>query len=257
MPVSFFAIMMGAIVIKCIKIPPVHKIPVQEVGPMCRQYSISSDFQEIQSYFAIDESLMYYRPRYNALPTQSVPAITLENGKRTLQSFRWGLVPFWAPDAVNADLWNVHENEAYRKVIEKQRCVIPCNGFFYWKKEEKRMHPLRVVLRTNGIFGLAGLYECWRSAKGDIHRTCTILMTRANGLVGEYDRRMPAVLESDEIAKWLEPDLLEMEYLNRLLKPSSEERWRAYPVSPQIQHAHVDELSCIQEMDLKQAWVKS
>ena len=91
------------------------------------------------------------------------------------------------------------------------------------------MHPLRVVLRMNGIFGLAGLYECWRSAKGDIHRTCTILMTRANGLVGEYDRRMPAVLESDEIAKWLEPDLLEMEYLNRLLKPSSEERWRAYP----------------------------
>ncbi|WP_195576115.1 SOS response-associated peptidase [Paenibacillus sp. 1001270B_150601_E10] len=224
---------------------------------MCRQYSISSDFQEVHAYFAVDHNQMNYRPRYNIIPTQSVPAVYMKDGKRTMLDFRWGLVPFWAPDAVNADLLSVYENEAYRKVIEKQRCVIPCNGFYYWRKEEKRMHPVRVVLRTQGIFALAGLYECWRSAKGEVHRTCTILMTRANDLIGEFDRRMPAVLESNEIAKWLEPDMLEVEYLNRMLKPLPADRFRAYPVSPQIQHAHMDELSCIQEMDLKQAWVKS
>lgn len=45
------------------------------------------------------------------------------------------MFPYWGKDAVNADLRNVHQNPTYRKLVDKQRCVIPCNGFCYWRQE--------------------------------------------------------------------------------------------------------------------------
>ncbi|MCG7408586.1 SOS response-associated peptidase [Paenibacillus sp. ACRRX] len=225
---------------------------------MCRQYSISASVVELQALFGIDQVNMNYRPRYNVIPTQEVPVVHLMDGQRILDKFRWGLVPFWAVDAVNADLLSVFENVAYRKVIERQRCIIPCTGFYYWRTTDKRKHPVRVVLRTNGTFGIAGLYDMWRNAKGDTYRTCTLLMApRGNALTVEFDRRMPAILEPEEYTKWLEPESLEVEYFQRMLKPVHENRMHLYPVSPLIEHSSYDEEACIQEMDLKQAWVKN
>ncbi|MGZ9585446.1 SOS response-associated peptidase [Paenibacillus marinisediminis] len=224
---------------------------------MCHQYSLSSELQETSAYFGIEEVAASYRPRYNIVPTYSVPVVSIEQGKRVLDSFRWGMVPFWAPDAINADLHAVKDNEAYYKVVERQRCIIPCNGLYYWRVDRKRKYPVRVVLRTNGIFGIAGLYEIWKSAQKQVHRTCTMVMTRSNAMLAEFNPRMPAILEPEDLGKWLQPDSLEVDYLTRMLKPLQEDRMRMYPVSPAIQYAHLDDASCIAEWDMKQAWVKA
>lgn len=40
-----------------------------------------------------------WRPRYNIVaPSQDVPIVTLEDGKRTAHLARWSLVPSWARD---------------------------------------------------------------------------------------------------------------------------------------------------------------
>lgn len=224
---------------------------------MCRQYSLSSELQEVTAYFNIEEVKPPYIPRYNVMPTKSVSVIHMEQGKRVLDTFRWGMVPFWAPDALNADLESVYNNEAYFKVVERQRCIIPCNGFYYWRVDGKRKYPVRVVLRTNGVFGVAGLFEVWKSAGSGTYSSCTMVMSRANSLIAEFEPRMPAILDVEEIDRWLEPESLESDYLKRMLKPAAAERMRLYPVSPVIQHEHVDEAGCIAEMDMKQAWIKA
>lgn len=224
---------------------------------MCRQYSFSCEMSEALSYFGIDEVTASYKPLYNIVPTKSVPVVRMEKGKRVLDSFRWGLMPFWVPDAINADLEAMQSNEGYYKIVERQRCIIPCNGFYYWRIEEKRKYPIRVVLRTNGMFGIAGLYEVWENAQKQRFHNCTMVMTRSNKLIEEFNPRMPAVLDADLLGEWLEPSLLEVAYLGRLLKPVEDARMRLYPVSPIIQHEHVDDQTCILEMDLKQAWVKA
>ncbi|TVX88262.1 SOS response-associated peptidase [Paenibacillus agilis] len=224
---------------------------------MCRQYSLSTDYSELQSTFKLDESRIAYRPRYNIKPTQLIPIIMEQEGRRVLDAYRWGLVPFWAPDAINADLTAVAENSSYFRMVERRRCIIPCNGLYYWRKQEKRMHPVRIVLQTRGIFGIAGLYECWRSPQGDDHYNCTVVMSRANRTILEFDSRMPAILDQDEMEDWLQPSSLELDYLNRLLKPIDDERLHLYPVSPLIQYEHHDDSRCIAEMDLKRAWIKA
>lgn len=223
---------------------------------MCRRYSISASLDEVNSYFGISRVMYYYKSRYNISPTQSVPVVVQEGGERVLDEYRWGLVPYWGKDAVNADLITVDQNPTYRRAIDTRRCVIPCNGLYYWRTVGKRSYAVRTVVGNNEIFGMAGLYETWRDARGVEMRTCTVLMTEANEAIREFDPRMPALLSEESMEKWLDPEVKGVHALQPLLG-TYRGSMRIYPVTPLIADDSHDHQQCIEEMDLKRAWVKS
>lgn len=223
---------------------------------MCQRFSMAAELPEVQEYFQIDRVMFYYRNRYNISPTQLTSVVLQQNGERILDEFRWGFVPYWGKDAINADIRNVHGNPSYRKIVDKQRCVIPCNGFYYWKKEGKKAYPVRVVMKNQGMFGVAGLYEIWRDARGEPLRTCTLVMTEANPLIGEYESRMPAILSAEDMKRWLDEKANDLSSLGPILRPHRADEMHAYAVTPLIDDSRYDTAECIQEMDLQQAWVK-
>lgn len=106
---------------------------------MCQRFSLAAELQDIRDHFEIKRVMYYYKDRYNISPTQDMPVVLQQDGERILDEFRWGFVPYWGKDAINADLRNVHQNPTYRKMVDKQRCIIPCNGFYYWKKKARRL----------------------------------------------------------------------------------------------------------------------
>jgi len=72
----------------------------------------------------------------------------------------------------------------------------------------------------SGTFGIAGLYDVWRSPSGDEElRTCMMLMTEANPLVSLYQGRMPAILDEEQTNLWLQPELRDPYALRSLLRP--------------------------------------
>lgn len=223
---------------------------------MCQRFSMAAELPEVQEHFEIERVLFYYKNRYNIRPTQPMSVVLQQNGERILDEFRWGFIPYWGKDAVNADLRNVHRNPTYRKLVDKQRCIIPCNGFYYWKQEGKRAYPVRVVMKNRGMFGVAGLYEIWRDTRGEPLRTCTLVMTEANSLIGEFESRMPAILSKEDISRWLDEETYDLETLNPILRPYSSEEMISYAVTPLIDIHGNDSDECIREMDLKRAWVK-
>ncbi|MDR9854168.1 SOS response-associated peptidase [Paenibacillus sp. VCA1] len=224
---------------------------------MCQRYSMAADLPVLMDHFQVDRVMYYYRNRYNVSPTQFTPVILQQNGERVLDEFRWGFIPYWGKDAVNADLRTVKDNPSYRKMIEKQRCVIPCNGFYYWKKEGKKAYPVRVVMKNRGMFGVAGLYEIWKDHHGEPLRTFTLVMTSANRLIGNLEEpRMPAILPEEAIKDWLNEEPGEFHRLSSLLQTYSDEEMEAYPVTPLIGNDTHDSEECIREMDLRTAWVK-
>ncbi|OZB95190.1 SOS response-associated peptidase [Paenibacillus sp. XY044] len=223
---------------------------------MCQRFSMAAELPEVQEHFQIDRVMYYYKNRYNISPTQHMPVVLQQDGARILDEFRWGFIPYWGKDAINADLRNVHQNPSYRKMVDKQRCVIPCNGFYYWKKEGKKSYPVRVVLKNRGMFGVAGLYEIWRDTRGEPLRTCTLVMTDANPLIGEFDSRMPAILSPGDMDRWLDEHTMELDALNPILRTHTAEEMHLYAVTPLIDNDAHDTEECIQEMDLERAWVK-
>ncbi|KGE18718.1 SOS response-associated peptidase [Paenibacillus wynnii] len=223
---------------------------------MCQRFSMAAELPKVQEHFQIDRVMYFYKNRYNISPTQHMPVVLQQNGERILDEFRWGLMPFWGKDAINADLRNVHQNSGYRRIVDKQRCIIPCNGLYYWKIEGKKSYPVRVVMKNRGMFGVAGLYEIWRDTRGEPLRTCTLVMTQANPLIGQFQSRMPAILSPEEMTQWLDEKTNNLNALDSILRPHSAEEMHAYAVTPRIDDGN-DTAECIREMDLKHAWVKS
>jgi putative SOS response-associated peptidase YedK len=64
---------------------------------MCGRYVIKSPSAKLKVKFHLDD-VPLFEPRYNVAPTQAVPAVRDEDGKRHLAMLRWGLIPSWAKD---------------------------------------------------------------------------------------------------------------------------------------------------------------
>ncbi|WP_410771336.1 SOS response-associated peptidase [Fontibacillus sp. BL9] len=223
---------------------------------MCQRFSMTAELPEVQEHFQVERVMYYYKNRYNVSPTQHTHVVLQQNGERILDEFRWGFIPYWGKDAVNADLRKVHQNPTYRKLVDKQRCVIPCNGFYYWKQEGKKSYPVRVVMKNRGMFGVAGLYEIWRDTRGEPLRTFTLVMTEANPLIGEFESRMPAILSPEGVARWLDEETQDFHALDPILRPHTSVEMHAYAVTPLIDNNRYDTEECLREMDLERAWVK-
>ena len=63
---------------------------------MCGRYTdFPREFSDLRFTWNVDE-VFGLKPRYNIAPTQEAPVIVQVGGKRTLEPFRWGLIPWWA-----------------------------------------------------------------------------------------------------------------------------------------------------------------
>ena len=107
---------------------------------MCGRFVSSSPPDELAKYFeveAVTESVI--EPSYNVAPSNDVYVVVETGGVRRLETFHWGLVPFWAKDPstgnkmINARAESVAEKNAYRHAFKKRRCIIPVDGFYEWR----------------------------------------------------------------------------------------------------------------------------
>jgi len=64
---------------------------------MCGRFTLTLDPGEIQTLLNLGPFVHIVQPRFNIAPTQPVP-IVKDPEKRSVELYRWGLVPFWADD---------------------------------------------------------------------------------------------------------------------------------------------------------------
>ncbi len=113
---------------------------------MCGRYVIKSPSAKLKVKFRLDD-VPLFKPRYNVAPTQAVPAVRDEDGKRRLAMLRWGLIPSWAKDAkigyrlINARSDTVATKPSFRSAFKKRRCLILADRFYEWKKLDKGKFP--------------------------------------------------------------------------------------------------------------------
>ena len=63
---------------------------------MCGRYTyFPGEFSDLRLTWNVDE-VFGLTPRYNIAPTQEAPVIVQAEGKRIIELFRWGLIPWWA-----------------------------------------------------------------------------------------------------------------------------------------------------------------
>ncbi len=217
---------------------------------MCGRYTLRTPVYSLVERFEIDEYPSSVTPSYNIAPAQEVAAVIEEDEKRKLEMLRWGLVPSWAKDPgignrmINARSETVAEKPSFRKAFKARRCLIIADGFYEWQKTDNGKQPFYVKMEDGSPFAFAGLWETWRN--GEEIRSCSIITTDANDLMGEIHHRMPVILPPENYGVWLDPDFDEKEALLTLLKPYPSDEMEAYPVSRRVNKPSINEPSVVE-----------
>ncbi|NBD26452.1 SOS response-associated peptidase [Paenibacillus glycinis] len=219
---------------------------------MCGRYTITVTLEELMlHYWVAETNVPFQQPKYNVAPGQMILAVINDGEKNRLGELKWGLVPSWAETMklgakmINARSETVWDKPAFRKLIDRKRCIVPADGFYEWQQEEHRKQPMRIVKRDRKLFSMAGLYDTWTSPEGIKLSTCTILTTAPNALMEPIHNRMPVILQPEDEAAWLDRSLRDPVRLNRLLQPFPSELLEAYPVAGAVGNVAKDDESCI------------
>ncbi len=210
---------------------------------MCNRYTQKQELSKLKDRFRVKSALDQLRSRFNLAPSQPAPVIVAD-GDRILDLYRWGLIPTWAKDPkvgykmINARAETIAEKPAYRRPFERQRCLVPADGFYEWRVDRTRppirgkpaKTPMYVTLASQEPFAFAGLWDVWRDAEGKEIRSFTIVTTQPNDRIRPIHDRMPAILKRQHEDAWLDP-MARPEHLIGLLEPYPADEMTAYAVS--------------------------
>jgi putative SOS response-associated peptidase YedK len=207
---------------------------------MCGRFTLTASVDQLIDRFDIEYFLEQedFQPSYNIAPSQSVVAV-INNGLHNKMGYlRWGLIPPWAKDMsighkmINARSETLLEKPSFRTAYKKKRCLIIADSFYEWKRlDEKRKIPMRIKLKSEGLFAMAGLWESWQSPDGKSIFSCTVITTTPNKLVEGIHDRMPVILRPEDERTWIDPSINDTRILEPLMAPLDEKLMEVYEVT--------------------------
>jgi putative SOS response-associated peptidase YedK len=127
----------------------------------------------------------------------------------------------------------------------RQRCLVPADGFFEWKRTGTAKQPYYLRRGDGGPLAFAGLWDRWRGDAGTEIDSFTIVTTTPNDLVAPIHNRMPAILLPDRYDMWLDPEHRDVDDLGSLLGPYPAEEMTAYPVSRFVNNPRNEGPECV------------
>ena len=147
------------------------------------------------------------------------PARALPSHERVAGQF--GLVPRWVKSAsdaklrstklVNARSETVSTSNNFREAwLAGQRCIVPMTAFMEDDWRSGKAVPTRITRVDGQPMGVAGVWECWKGAEGEVIVSYALLTVNANNhaLISRYqqpgnEKRMLAILNEGAYDAWL------------------------------------------------------
>ena len=217
---------------------------------MCGRFLLYHQKSEIVARFkaaVAPSSQLEFVPRYNIAPTQNVLTVQ-EDGERYMETMLWGMHLPWMKET-NRSLINVRaetlvEKPFFRKMLEHNRCILTASGFYEWKSDGKKKTPIFFHPADDGIVGIGGVWSEYESSEGVKVRSCAIITTEPNELVGEVHNRMPLVLSREGEDLWLNPST-PLATLQTLLVPAPSSLFEAREVNDTVNKTNHDSPDCI------------
>jgi putative SOS response-associated peptidase YedK len=208
---------------------------------MCGRFALTAPASTIAEVFQVDV-LPDVLPRYNVAPTTEVLAVVSQEGRRELQAFRWGLIPYWAKDrkiaytTLNARSETIEKKPAFRSAFKRRRLLIVADGFYEWERTDKKNKVPHLFQMADGRpFALAGVWERWTDPdSGEEVRSCSIVTTGPNSLMEPVHDRMPVILPPETWDTWLDPSVVDVARLKELLVPFDPSKMKERRVSRSV-----------------------
>ena len=163
----------------------------------------------------------------------------------------FGLVPHWSKDTkiarhtFNARSETVAEKPSFREAWKRaQHCIVPADALFEPDWRSGKSVATRIVRADGEPLGLAGLWSSWRSPKGEIVHSYTMLTVNADDhpLMRMFhkptdEKRMVVILPTNRYQDWLQaPAEHSMEFIQPFPADAlhADESLYKSPIDPQM-----------------------
>lgn len=165
-------------------------------------------------------------PNYNAAPTTPVMLLAEVAGHRQLLPARWALVPGWAkalnsgPVVFNARAETITTKPYFRSSVKTMRGVVPASGWYEWQQipGQKTKQPCHMHSADGEPLYFAAVYALWTLPveeeftlpEGEVQElpqvliSTAIVTTAAVGDLALVHDRMPRLLDTEEVERWLD-----------------------------------------------------
>lgn len=182
---------------------------------MCGRYAAPYKGEELVSRFDLSNKFEFSNSTYNASPGQNLPVITKNSPKKGVL-MKWGFIAPWEKDFTKAKFKPINARDDkltggfYRQALKETRCLIPCSGYYEWKKYtdegKEKKQPYYFTIKKENIFSLGGIYSVHKDAKGVEHYFYCIITTSPNSVQKPIHDRMPLIIPKDKEEEWLDTD---------------------------------------------------
>jgi len=159
-------------------------------------------------------------------------------GKRCLIKALWGWSTFGNSNLINARSETVEKKSVFARAFANGRCLVPADGFFEWKKENRERRPFFFQPATEEPLLFAGLVE---QTPGELPKF-VILTTEANDVVRPIHSRMPVIIPPDRIDEWFENPK------PGIFLPYPKEKIIGFEVSKKVNFCQNQGADCIQKL---------
>ncbi len=188
-------------------------------------------------------------PRFNVAPTQTLDVVMFDE-KPVLASMSWGvsmnlpgktgMVTKRIQNSRDDKVWS---SRLWKPMIESQRVLIPVNGFYEWKRENRKLvAAFHISPANNRAMFFAGIYK---RAKNDGEKPeCSVVTTASNDSMSLVHDRMPVILDSQNAAMaWLQES--DSASLKELMTAASNEALHFTEVSQYVNKSSNEGPECI------------
>ena len=198
-------------------------------------------------------------PRYNIAPTQTLDVVRLDD-ELELVPMHWGVSltmpgktknPDGSKKLVTKHIQNsrsdkVWDSRMWKKLIAEQRVLVPVNGFFEWKRKNKKLIAAYHITptKTDAMF-FAGIYRPSKDKRKKPE--VSVITTEANKSMSKVHDRMPVVLTSKNAQlAWLTDD--DRASLDKLMKPAFNNALSFTKVSNYVNNTRNEGPDCIEPL---------
>jgi putative SOS response-associated peptidase YedK len=180
-----------------------------------------------------------FQKAYNAHFGMELPVIC-SGEENKIQSFRWGIVPFWSKEPnlkfhnTTSPAREIVKNSLYKIPVRRRRCLVPANCFFIWYKSGGSKTPYVVYDSRHRLMSFAGIWDTWQNAeKTSLIHSFSIITTEPCKRLSNFTGQMPVIITEGRRRKYLRQSNSLMEVM-QMLRPSGSDTINLYPVSDQV-----------------------
>lgn len=219
---------------------------------MCGRYTLFSTLETIINRFSVtDNSIHSPAKNYNVHPGQNVLTILRKGQDISTEMMKWGFKLKWDSASVepktihNSRIESLQAKSTFKSIVKRQRCLIPTNGFYEWKKSTTGKLPFFIHIQRNELFAFAGIWTSEIDDKGAKRNSCSIVTKAANSKLTSIHSRMPVIVAKEMETRWLDEHSHPPDLLDNLLSEPNEPNIYADIVSDYVNSTRHSGEDCI------------